>query len=646
MINKLTRKNAHTELDHIFKTILPAHGMTERPEQIRLSHTMLDAMFENRIALSDAGTGIGKTYAYLTAAIVYSHSRLVDGLPFQPVIIATSSIALQNATVREYLPFLSDALSDDPHITTPILAALRKGKSHYVCDERLRQHLQQRPNGKNVMQKKELYSLRDVLDLDETQKLSSFDRERVCVPQFCDCKHPDCRYRRHLTECGQKRYLFQICNQNLWLADCMHRENGLKPILPDACTVIVDEAHKLPDAAKQMFGKSLCYDDIREICFYLGKEYQGPEIRKLSGTIRMVLDIIGENHRTRYGIKEEFHMTEECTMYLYEGIQTMNKIIEKLEKKIPKWIRNKLEETRSVLECFSHQDKKYVLHLKQDHDHRIILCASNRRIPQYLDQMLWSRGMGAILTSGTLKTGQGFSHIRKMTGLQRVRRVREYVADSPFEYQKNCLLYLPKNLKKCRRGSQEEAEMIAGHIQSLICSTYGHTLVLFTSYHLMGNVYQMLRDEIPFPMIEVWRHSPEEITRFKQMDNAVLFAAGSCWEGVDFPGDMVSSLIIVRLPFAVPDPISEAQKKEYASLKDYIQAVIVPDMQKKLRQGFGRALRTETDTCVVSILDERAGEGGRYHKEVMCALPSCKMAKDIKDVQHFIRNRKGVEYYL
>ena len=115
MINELTRQNAHTELDHIFKTILPVHGMTERPEQIRLSHTMLDAMFENRIALSDAGTGIGKTYAYLTAAIVYSHSRLVDGLPFQPVIIATSSIALQNAIVREYLPFLSDALSDDPH---------------------------------------------------------------------------------------------------------------------------------------------------------------------------------------------------------------------------------------------------------------------------------------------------------------------------------------------------------------------------------------------------------------------------------------------------------------------------------------------------------------------------------------------------
>ena len=132
MINELTRKNAHTELDHIFKTILPAHGMTERPEQIRLSHTMLDAMFENRIALSDAGTGIGKTYAYLTAAIVYSHSRLVDGLPFQPVIIATSSIALQNAIVREYLPFLA---TEDL-----MMEAVKRGGDRQQLHEIIRRH--------------------------------------------------------------------------------------------------------------------------------------------------------------------------------------------------------------------------------------------------------------------------------------------------------------------------------------------------------------------------------------------------------------------------------------------------------------------------------------------------------------------------
>ena len=188
--------------------------------------------------------------------------------------------------------------------------------------------------------------------------------------------------------------------------------------------------------------------------------------------------------------------------------------------------------------------------------------------------------------------------------------------------------------------------MVANHIHSLICSTYGHTLVLFTSYTLMGSVYQLLRDSLPFPMVEVWRHSQEEILRFKTMENGVLFAAGSCWEGGDFPGDMVSSLIIVKLPFAVPDPISEAEKETYDSLESYIQSIIVPDMQKKLRQGFGRAIRTETDTCVVSILDIRAVKGGKYHEDVMCALPSCRIAEELKEVQDFIRSRKGVEYYL
>lgn len=161
-----------------------------------------------------------------------------------------------------------------------------------------------------------------------------------------------------------------------------------------------------------------------------------------------------------------------------------------------------------------------------------------------------------------------------------------------------------------------------------------------------GKCVPDFKRQIAIPMVEVWRHSQEEILRFKTMENGVLFAAGSCWEGVDFPGDMVSSLIIVKLPFAVPDPISEAEKETYDSLETYIQSIIVPDMQKKLRQGFGRAIRTETDTCVVSILDIRAVKGGKYHEDVMCALPPCRIAEELKEVQDFIRSRKGVEYYL
>lgn len=109
---------------------------------------------------------------------------------------------------------------------------------------------------------------------------------------------------------------------------------------------------------------------------------------------------------------------------------------------------------------------------------------------------------------------------------------------------------------------------------------------------------------------------------------------------------MVSSLIIVRLPFPVPDPLSEAERETYPTLQEYIRAVIVPDMQRKLRQGFGRAIRTETDTCVVSILDKRAASGGKYHEAVLEALPKTRLSDNIEDVKAFIRTKKGPDYFL
>ena len=471
------------------------------------------------------------------------------------------------------------------------------------------------------------------------------------MPKFCPRECPGrqmCRYQRYLEESKKQDVFIQICNHNYLLADAYHRAEGYKPLLSDYRTLIVDEAHKLPEAARQMFGKNLCMDDIQEIAYYLEREHQKEEARILRTVMRDVLSVVGSEHRIGKGIRETFHNTTNSVVSLWEGVEMLEFLLEKLERSIPKWIRNRLEEAKDVLECFCSSDEKYVRYLRLDTEQLPVLCAASREIPGLLRKMLWDReeGVSAILTSGTLKAGVGFLRTRQITGLEGRAGVQEYVAESPFSYEQNCLLYLPKTLEHCRRGSWEEAEMVAKHIHSLICSTYGHTLVLFTSYTLMGSVYQILRDSLPFPMVEVWRHSQEEILRFKTMENAVLFATGSCWEGVDFPGDMVSSLIIVKLPFAVPDPISEAEKETYDSLESYIQAIIVPDMQKKLRQGFGRAIRTETDTCVVSILDIRAVKGGRYHKEVLCALPSCRIAEELRDVQEFIRSRKGVEYYL
>jgi len=650
------QKRAHQEVEKIFRVLLPEQGLAVREEQIRLCHEMLDTLLGERIALCDAGVGIGKTYAYLVACVLLRKYSMLRGRgnpsEQRPVVVSTSSIALQKAIVTEYIPFLSRVLLEQGMIQSPLRAVVRKGKEHFVCDNRLEQRIEAiRHKQKNVAQKEALLSLRKHYDMDTVKDLSGFDRRLVCVPKFCPRECPGrqtCRYQRYLEESKKQDVFLQICNHNYLLADAFHRREEYKPLLADYRALVVDEAHKLPEAARQMFGKNLCMDDIREIAYYLEREHQNVEARTLKAGMYSIFTIIRESHIFSHGIKENFQLTGECEFCLWEGIQMIERMMEQLKGVVPKWVLNRLQEAKEVLECFLQKNSKYVLHLRMDKEKIPILCAASREIPQLLREMLWDReqALSVILTSGTLKAGKGFARTLQMTGLEGRTDVQSYVAESPFAYEENCLLYLPKTLRKCKRGSREEVEMVAGQIHSLICSTYGHTLVLFTSYTLMGSVYQILRDGIPFPMVEVWRHSQEEILRFKTMENAVLFAAGSCWEGVDFPGDMVSSLIIVKLPFAVPDPISEAEKETYESLEDYIQAIIVPDMQKKLRQGFGRAIRTETDTCVVSILDFRAVKGGKYHEDVMCALPPCQMAEELREVQDFIRSRKGVEYYL
>lgn len=650
------QKRAHQEVEKIFRVLLPEQGLAVREEQIRLCHEMLDTLLGEKIALCDAGVGIGKTYAYLVACVLmrkYSILMERNSLPKQhPVVVSTSSIALQKAILSEYVPFLSRVLVEQGIIQTPLRAVVRKGKEHFVCDNRLEQRIEAiRHKQKNAVQREALLSLRKHYDMDTVKDLSGFDRRLVCVPKFCPRECPGrqtCRYQRYLEESKKQDVFLQICNHNYLLADAFHRREEYKPLLADYRALVVDEAHKLPEAARQMFGKNLCMDDIREIAYYLEREHQNVEARTLKAGMYSIFTIIMESHISSHGIKENFQLTGECEFCLWEGIQMIERMMEQLKGVVPKWVLNRLQEAKEVLECFLQKNSKYVLHLRMDKENIPVLCAASREIPQLLREMLWDREqtLSVILTSGTLKAGKGFARTLQMTGLEGRTDVQSYVAESPFAYEENCLLYLPKTLQKCKRGSREEVEMVAGQIHSLICSTYGHTLVLFTSYTLMGSVYQILRDGIPFPMVEVWRHSQEEILRFKTMENAVLFAAGSCWEGVDFPGDMVSSLIIVKLPFAVPDPISEAEKETYESLEDYIQAIIVPDMQKKLRQGFGRAIRTETDTCVVSILDFRAVKGGKYHEDVMCALPPCQMAEELREVQDFIRSRKGVEYYL
>lgn len=265
-MKKYTHEKAHEEIDYIFKTLLPQRGMAERPEQIRLCHSILDAMLDGSIALCDAGTGIGKTFAYLTAGILHGKCRAAEGKPQRPILISTSSIALQSAIQKEYLPLLSSVLLSEGLISAPIEAVIRKGKAHYACDARLERRVRQvEGSHKNPAARQALHTAWHVLDLDQLSGMSSYDRERICVPKRCNCRRKDCRYRCFLDACQSGQYTVQICNHNLLLADLIHRSQKKKSILPDSAAIIIDEAHKLPETARQMFGVTLNAQDFAEL---------------------------------------------------------------------------------------------------------------------------------------------------------------------------------------------------------------------------------------------------------------------------------------------------------------------------------------------------------------------------------------------
>jgi len=187
----------------------------------------------------------------------------------------------------------------------------------------------------------------------------------------------------------------------------------------------------------------------------------------------------------------------------------------------------------------------------------------------------------------------------------------------------------------------------ANEIEWLVYASRGHAAVLFTSYRVMDMVCGHLeKRKMPFPMFRLEKGDIKVIERFKQSGNGVLFAAGAMWEGIDIPGDALSMVVIVKLPFSVPDPIRDYEQTLYRDMSAYKESVIKPEMAIKLKQGAGRVLRTETDTGCIAILDSRANTSGAYHDYILNALPKCQVTDKIEQVERFFREVKPTSYFV
>lgn len=305
--------------------------------------------------------------------------------------------------------------------------------------------------------------------------------------------------------------------------------------------------------------------------------------------------------------------------------------------------RRQVESLAKTVSLFRRDHDGMVLYTMEDGQSGTMLCATIANLTAQLRQTLWQQLRPVILTSGTLAVGEDFRRFKEETGLLADSRVAESVSLSPFDYKKNCLLYLPQY-----PPGQKEADyynQLTGEIAALLEAAHGHALVLFTSYAAMSAVKERLKGKTPYPLFTIGRNAIYTMEQFKHRPGSVLLATGAAWEGFDFPGDCVSLLIIPRLPFAVPDILKEKEREKYPSLKSFIRAVAVPEMQIKLKQGFGRAIRTETDTCIIAILDERASKGQRYRKNVLAALPEMPVTGSLREVERFIRRVKADDYF-
>lgn len=660
-------KSAEELLIFLFDEIFPSHGMALRVRQKELSLEMLRALQEDRLALCEAEVGTGKTHAYILALTV--HNLYSDKKA--PAVISTSTIALQKALTEEYIPQISGILLEHHVIDRPLSFVVRKGKKHYVCDSRLGiyvasiKNLKREKDAGLLSELAELQGLDDSrIDLDDTA-LTPYVKARINVFR-CSKSCPYrvlCRFMDFQKRCITEKYDFQITNHNYVLADLIGRKQGKKPLFPAYGAMVLDEAHKLLDAARQMYSTvwgELDAELIVSLSIIKGKPAGIDELAVLQGRVmeynRQIFDrLSGElsGSHTREGSRAEIAVGPVERSYMKQMAAALGRLPLSYQESGGQRMRMQAlkrycRELADKLGVFS-DSGHFICWMEKGENGRLALCAVPMELEQILFQDIWSRPIPAIITSGTMSVRGDFTHFKKMTGIQLAApaRVMETSKPSPFDFQNNGLLYIPERMPFPNIRDDRYIQAVMGEILRIVSATHGHTLILFTSYWLMERVFYGLKDRLSaYPLFLMGRGRLDVISGFRRSGNGVLFASDSAGEGIDLAGDILSSLIIVKLPFPVPDPVMEYQRTQYEDFDSYRRDIIIPEMLIKLRQWFGRGIRREEDTAVFSILDNRASLRGRYRAEILDTLPAMPVTDRLSDVAEFIIRKKADSYFM
>jgi len=654
-------------IDLIFRVIMPEYGYAVRESQITMAKTIYKGLSTKQVTLCEAEVGSGKTMAYLVASLIAKYNDRLYVYRGCPVTISTSSIELQKMIISKEIPALSDMLMDFEIIQRPLKAVLRKGKEHYFCPRRYYDYLatiKQYPHrfSRTMEVLRNLDLGRNGFDLDNIP-LNAHIKSNICVQGSCwDCHFAGrCKYAEFIVEAGMSYHFdFQVTNHNLFLMNQKRSDRWYRSgIIQKSCFVIIDEAHKLSETALDMYGINIAPHDISK--FLNSVKYTRKADDKFRKEYKQLLRETDHLNTKLISVLATYfnNQGQNVSAVKFDDNIAVTRLLERIKEKletIEDWNRpngrGNLPSCTRLLEALSafNQTEGMNSWIGYDRDKdSFTLSSIPPSIGKELQRYLWSdRDMHFALTSGTMCDDTGFSFFKEEIGIAHHisdHAIEEYRCESPFDYKSHTRLYISENVPDPDMDDPDYIPAVAAEIINLIRATRGRTAVLFTSYKTLSVVYEIVKPYLSdYPLIQMSRSNRNAITQFKESGNGVLFASGSMWEGVDCAGDILSSVIIVRLPFPLRTQAMEQKKNRCASVHEFVQTYAVPQMIIKLRQGAGRLIRTETDTGVLAILDARAAKGGTYRRRVLSTLRKYPIVKTISDIRTFIDEVKDEAY--